>query len=438
MFQRKGTLTIAAVGFWVLAIQMPASAQLNILDLGSRFVSGTTGEILPAGSGPSLTDGGAFGGLPISTGGFAGGNPLGGLSGGNTDGLFNGGLFGGGTGSQLGGGFNGTNNPFGGLFGSGTGGQLGGGSGGDSDLLRNIQGLLGNLDKIAKDPLAFISQFLDVANNQQQQSATTSTLPGVLAPVEDILKQTKAEMGLPDLAQAKLGVLETKTSANPWSALDLFHLKQGQVTDRATQVSTQTVLGKQGQQLQKKGMQDVVTSIGGAKQVLTTSGQVAQQTSQFAQQAGQVAQQAGQVGQQSTQASGQITTTAGEIKTAISTQDAIKGLGKQNAQMGSILAGISNQLGLGSNQSSSIASELAGLSNQTFQTNNQLGEVATIGGDQAISLRNLQVTGAVTNANLSEVSGIMHGQRRQEALEREALAVLPAVSPMILFNDKPR
>jgi hypothetical protein len=361
---------------------------------------------------------GIFSGLPVNTsitaGGWAnptqnitnGANPLGGLFNANSIG-----------------GLLGNSNPLGGL--------LGGGSGGGGDLLGNIQGLLGNLDRIAKDPLTFLVQILGGTNNQP---TPTSTLPDALASIEAVLKRNKADMGLPDLAQAKLGVWETKPSDNPWSALDLFHLKQGQVVDRATQVSTQTVLGKEGQQLQKQGMQAVVAAIGGAKQVVAASGQVAQQSSQFAQQAGQVAQQAGQVGQQSTQSAGQITTTAGKIKSAISTQDAIKGLGEQNAQLGNILAGISNQLGLNSNQSSSMASELAGLSSQAAQTNGQLGEVAAISGDQAISLRNLQITGAITNANLNEVSSIMHGQKRQAALEKEAITTLPSVSPMILFR----
>jgi hypothetical protein len=316
------------------------------------------------------------------------------------------------------GGLLGGNNPLGNVLG-GSGDTRGG------DLISVIQGVISNIGKLSGNPLEFIAQLFQ--GNQ-------SPLGESLAVVEDVLKQNQSEMGLPDLAQAKADVWKANTATNPYTALDLFQLKQGQVTSRATQSHTQTILGKEGQKLQLQGMQAVQRAIGGANQIVQTSGQVAQQTNQFAQQASQVAQVAAQVGQQSTQTAAQTTATAGKIKSAISTQDAIKGLGEQNSQLANILSGISNQMGSSANELSSVASELSGLSNQQAQAAVQLGQVAAINGDQAVSLRNLQVSSALSNANLHEMTELMHGKKRQESLEKEALVTLPAANPFILFK----
>jgi hypothetical protein len=322
-----------------------------------------------------------------------------------------------------------TNSPIGGLLGGNNPlGNVLGGNGkaqGGGDLISIIQGVISNIGKLSSNPLEFIAQLFQ--GNQ-------SPLGESLAVVEDALKKNQAEMGLPDLALAKADVWKANTATNPYTAIDLFHLKQGQVTSRATQSHAQTVLGKEGQKLQLQGMQAVQRAIEGANQVVQTSGQVAQQTNQFAQQASQVAQVAAQVGQQSTQTAAQTTATAGKIKSAISTQDAIKGMGEQNAQLANILSGISNQMGSSANELSSVASELSGLSNQQAQAAVQLGQVAAINGDQAVSLRNLQVSSALSNANLHEMSELMHGKKRQESLEKEALVTLPAANPFILFK----
>jgi hypothetical protein len=350
------------------------SAPTSTLFGGLRptFTNPITGEILPAGDAA---------------------NPLSDRSGGSTNPL--GGLLGGGS-----------NNPLSGI--------LGGGSTG-GDLVSTIQGFIGQITRLVQNPL----EFLNVLQGQ-------APLGESLATVEQAIQTNKGAMGLPDLAKANADVMAADSAnVSPYLAPDIFRLKIGQVSSRATISQAQTVLGREGQELQLKGMTAITKSIQTAGGVVPVAVQTAGQVGQFAQQSGKVAQTVAQTAQQSAQIASQTTASAGKIKAAISTQDAIKGLGEQNAQIANILSGVSGQMGGSSNQLSTVASELSGLSTQQAQASQQLGEVAAIGGDQAVSLRNLQVTGALSNVNLREMNQMMYGQQRRAALERQTHALLP-------------
>jgi hypothetical protein len=362
------------------------SAPTSTLFGGLRptFTNPITGEILPAGD--------AANPLSDRSGGSA--NPLGGLLGGGSNNPL-GGLFGG----------DGSNNPLGGILGGSTGG----------DLVSTIQGFIGQITRLVQNPL----EFLNVLQGQ-------APLGESLATVEQAIQTNKGAMGLPDLAKANADVMAADSAnVSPYLAPDIFRLKIGQVSSRATISQAQTVLGREGQELQLKGMTAITKSIQTAGGVVPVAVQTAGQVGQFAQQSGKVAQTVAQTAQQSAQIASQTTASAGKIKAAISTQDAIKGLGEQNAQIANILSGVSGQMGGSSNQLSTVASELSGLSTQQAQASQQLGEVAAIGGDQAVSLRNLQVTGALSNVNLREMNQMMYGQQRRAALERQTHALLP-------------
>jgi hypothetical protein len=362
------------------------SASTSTLFGGLRptFTNPITGEILPAGD--------AANPLNDRLGGSA--NPLGGLFG-----------------------VDGSNNPLGGILGGGGANSLGGILGGStgSDLVSTIQGFIGQITRLVQNPL----EFLNVLQGQ-------APLGESLATVEQAIQTNKGSMGLPDLAKANADVMAADSAnTSPYLAPDIFRLKVGQVSSRATISHAQTVLGREGQELQLKGMTAITKSIQTAGGVVPVAVQTAGQVGQFAQQSGKVAQTVAQSAQQNAQIASQTTASAGKIKAAISTQDAIKGLGEQNAQIANILSGVSSQMGGSSNQLSTVASELSGLSTQQAQASQQLGEVAAIGGDQAVSLRNLQVTGALSNVNLREMNQMMYGQQRRAALERQTHALLP-------------
>ncbi len=401
---------IATLGF-VALYQVPAQAQLeftatDVLTPGNAAIGTGFNPAVPNPLGANA--GGLFGGLNIpSIGG--GNNPLGGLLGGSSTNPL-GGLLGSSGSNPLGGLFGGNSNALGGILTGGKGGPSAGG-----DLLSLIQGYIGQIGQLVQNPLQFLTIFQD-----------KPPLGESMAPVEQAIQANKGEMGLPDFAKANADALKAETPTAPFMALDPFRLKVGQVSSRSTLSHAQTILGKDGQQLQVKGMQAITKSIQSATGVVQGSTQTAGQVSKFAQQSGQVAQTTAQIGQQSSQTASQTTASAGKIKAAISTQDAVKGLGEQNAQISNIMAGVSNQLGGNSNQLSSVASELAGMSGQQAQAAQQLGEVAAISGDQAVSLRNLQVTGALSNVNLREMNQMMYGKQRRDALERQATAFLPS------------
>jgi hypothetical protein len=385
------------------------SASTSTLFGGLRptFTNPITGEILPAGDAAS----------PRNDLLGRGTNPLGGLFGGDGSNNPLGGVLGGGGGSAnpLGGlfGVDGSNNPLGGILGGGGANSLGGSTG--SDLVSTIQGFIGQITRLVQNPL----EFLNVLQGQ-------APLGESLAAVEQAIQTNKGSMGLPDLAKANADVMAADSAnPSPYLAPDIFRLKVGQVSSRATISHAQTVLGREGQELQLKGMTAITKSIQTAGGVVPVAVQTAGQVAQFAQQSGKVAQTVAQSAQQNAQIASQTTASAGKIKAAISTQDAIKGLGEQNAQIANILSGVSGQMGGSSNQLSTVAAELSGLSTQQAQASQQLGEVAAIGGDQAVSLRNLQVTGALSNVNLREMNQMMYGQQRRAALERQTHALLP-------------
>jgi hypothetical protein len=434
---RDISINTIGISLGMLLIQLPTQAQLtfaptNVIQSPS-VINGITGAVNPNNIqfqtiplNPAASSGlGVFSGLPtnsaISPGGW--GNPnIGGLSN-PLDGLFNsansavGGLFGNnGLGGILGG-----NSSLGGLLGGNSnalGGLLGGNnaSASGNELIAVIQGYINQIGQLVQNPLGF----LNILNEKLP-------LGDSLAHIEQAIQANKGGMGLPDLAKTKADAMKSQQRMSTgYQTIDIFHLSLGQVLNRTTQSHTQTILGKAGQDLQIQGMQAVQKSIGTANQAVQGSSQTASQVGQFAQQSGSVAQSTAQVAKTSSQTAQQTTASAGKIQKAISTQDAIKGLGEQNAQISNILAGLSNQMGGSSNQLSTVASELSGLSNQTAQAAQQIGQVAAISGDQAVSLRNLQVTGAITNANLNEMNQIQHGQQRRESLERQSYALLPA------------
>ncbi len=373
--------------------------------LRPTFTNPITGEILPAGDAAN----------PLNDLLGRGTNPLGGLFGGDGSNNPLGGILGSGSANPLGGlfGGDGRNNPLDGILGGGGANSLGGSPG--SDLVSTIQGFIGQITRLVQNPL----EFLNVLQGQ-------APLGESLATVEQAIQTNKGSMGLPDLAKANADVMAADSAnPSPYLAPDIFRLKVGQVSSRATISHAQTVLGREGQELQLKGMTAITKSIQTAGGVVPVAVQTAGQVGQFAQQSGKVAQTVAQSAQQNAQIASQTTASAGKIKAAISTQDAIKGLGEQNAQIANILSGVSGQMGGSSNQLSTVASELSGLSTQQAQASQQLGEVAAIGGDQAVSLRNLQVTGALSNVNLREMNQMMYGQQRRAALERQTHALLP-------------
>jgi hypothetical protein len=402
-------LTLAAAGF---AWQAPAQAQLEFLST-APFNSSTNNA--PSGSNPL---GGLLGSSNPLGGLLGSSNPLGGISGGNLGGLFgSSNPLGGNSGGDLSGLFGGGGGGLGGLFGGGNagGGSAGGGSG---DLTATIQGFINQIGQLAQNPLAA----LKILQGQ-------SPLGELLKPVEQAMQKNQGEMGLPDFRQASTEALKAEVEMGPLSGTDSFRLQTGQVSNRITLSQTQNLLGTEGQKLQIQGMKAIAKSIGTAGESAQGSAKTSGQVNQFAKQTGQVAQTNAQTSQQSTQAATQVKSAGAKIKAAISTQDAVKGLGTQNDEIARILAGISNQMGGSSNQLSSVASELSGLSQQESQTSAQLGEVAAISGDQAVSLRNLQVTGAVSNLNLREINQTQLGQQRRGAIERQTIATVPSLLP---------
>ena len=75
-------------------------------------------------------------------------------------------------------------------------------------------------------------------------------------------------------------------------------------------------------------------------------------------------------------------------------------------------------------QSKTVSSELSELSGQSAQQSGQLKEISAINGDQAVSLRSVQVGQAVANLNLSDINQGNQGDRQRRLLESQADTML--------------
>ena len=136
--------------------------------------------------------------------------------------------------------------------------------------------------------------------------------------------------------------------------------------------------------------------------------------------ANQAGQAIVQVVQKSTSSASSVVSLGGKAKAAISTQDVVKFQAEQTGELANIMAGVSTQLGGASTELTSVASELSELSGQSAQQSGQLKELAAISGDQAVSLRSVQVGQAIGNQNLSDINQGNQGDRQRKLLESQA------------------
>jgi hypothetical protein len=298
----------------------------------------------------------------------------------------------------------------GGLLGGNGGGNIGG------DLVSILQ--------------SYLQKFIQMATNaiglggNGNDAATNPGLGDTLAHVEAAIKSNTGGLALPDVGQARVDALKGKPANlivnTPFSGINLSTMQPGQITLRTTTAFNQTVLGKDAQERHLKAMDAIQKSMGGTNQISQGSTQIAGQVGQFSQQSGQVAQKLGAIAQTSSSSASNAVKLGQQAKSAISTQDVVKFQSQQYGELGNILAGVSNQLAGSSNQLAVVSSELAGLSSQSAQQAGQLKEVAAINGDQAVSLRSMQVGQAVANSNLSDLNQGQQGDRQRKLLEDQA------------------
>ena len=381
-----------------------------------------TGGFNPAGSVPGL------GGLGLPD--LGSGSDLGDLLG-NSGGLFGGdpsagGLFGGINGGNLGGGLL-----------NGVGGSSGGRSSSGGDLVSLLQGYLQGFLKMAQNAIGEVVGGItgtgSPGNTTSASGAGTPKDPGLgetLSHVTAAMKTNTGGLGLPDYVKSREEAIATaKTDQNtaatiPFSGINLSTLQPGQIAFKTTFDFNNTVLGKEAQERHMKAMEAVVKSIGGVSQLSQASGQSAKKSAQASGQAIKAGQSVAQVAQKSTSTAATTVSLGSQAKAAISTQDVVKFQAQQTGELANIMAGVSTQLGGNSIQLSSVSSELSELSGQSAQQSGQLKEISAINGDQAVSLRSVQVGQAVANLNLSDINQGNQGDRQRRLLESQADTML--------------
>ena len=399
---------------WTTAIVMsipitPAKAQI-------------TGGFNPAGSVPG------FGNLGLpDVGGSSDLGDLLGNSGGPLGNSSMGGLFGGINGGNLG-----NTSDLGGLLnGIGSGSSPGGSSSG-GDLASLLQSYLQGFLKMAQNAIGEVVGGI-TGTGSPGNSAGMPKDPGLgetLSHVTTAMKTNTGSLGLPDFVKSREDAIagaknEQNSSAMiPFSGINLSTLQPGQIAFKTTFDFNNTVLGKEAQERQVKAMDAVLKSIGAVSQLSQASSQSAKKSAQASQQAIKAGQSVAQVAQKSTSTAATVVSLGSQAKAAISTQDVVKFQAQQTGELANIMAGVSNQLGGSSIQLSSVSSELSELSGQAAQQSGQLKEISAINGDQAVSLRSVQVGQAVANLNLSDINQGNQGDRQRRLLESQADTML--------------
>ena len=378
------------------------------------------GGFNPAGSVPG------FGGLGLPDPG--GGTDLGNLLGNSGGPLGNssmGGLFGGINGGNLGN----TSNLGGLLNGIGSGSSSGG------DLVSLLQSYLQGFLKMAQNAIGEVVGGITGTGSPGSNTASAGMPkdPGLgetLSHVTTAMKTNTGGLGLPDFVKSREDAIagaknEQNSSAMiPFSGINLSTLQPGQIAFKTTFDFNNTVLGKEAQERHVKAMDAVLKSIAGVSQLSQASSQSAKKSAQASQQAIQAGQSVAQVAQKSTSTASTVVSLGSQAKAAISTQDVVKFQAQQTGELANIMAGVSTQLGGNSIQLSSVSSELSELSGQAAQQSGQLKEISAINGDQAVSLRSVQVGQAVANLNLSDINQGNQGDRQRRLLESQADTML--------------
>ena len=393
-----------------------------------------TGGFNPAGSVPG------FGGLGLPDPG--GGTDLGNLLGNSGGPLGNssmGGLFGGINGGNLGN----TSNLGGLLNGIGSGSSSGGSSSG-GDLASLLQSYLQGFLKMAQNAIGEVVGGI-TGTGSPGNSAGMPKDPGLgetLSHVTTAMKTNTGSLGLPDFVKSREDAIagaknEQNSSAMiPFSGINLSTLQPGQIAFKTTFDFNNTVLGKEAQERHVKAMDAVLKSIGVVSQLSQASGQSAKKSAQASQQAIKAGQSVAQVAQKSTSTASTVVSLGSQAKAAISTQDVVKFQAQQTGELANIMAGVSTQLGGSSIQLSSVSSELSELSGQAAQQSGQLKEISAINGDQAVSLRSVQVGQAVANLNLSDINQGNQGDRQRRLLESQADTMLLTFSNGFRLSGK--
>ena len=380
----------------------------------------TTSGFNPAGSVPG------FGnlGLPDVGGSSDLGNLLGNSGGllGNTSST--GGLF-----SGINGGSFGNTSNLGGLL-TGIGNASSSSSG--EDLASLLQGYIQGFLRMAQNAIGEVVGGI-TGTGSPGNSAGIPKDPGLgetLSHVTNAMKTNTGGLGLPDFVKSREDAIagakndENAAVTIPFSGINLSTLQPGQIAFKTTFDFNNTVLGKEAQERHVKAMDAVVKSIESVNQLSQASSQSAQKSAQASGQAIQAGQSVAQVAQKSASTASNVVSLGSQAKAAISTQDVVKLQAQQTGELANIMAGVSTQLGGNSIQLSSVASELSQLSGQSAEQSGQLKEISAINGDQAVSLRSVQVGQAVANLNLSDINQGNQGDRQRRLLESQADTML--------------
>ena len=303
------------------------------------------------------------------------------------------------------------------------------------DLASLLQGYIQGFLRMAQNAIGEVVGSLTGTGSPGSNTASAGLPkdPGLgetLAHVTTAMKTNTGSLGLPDFVKSRedaiVGAKNDKNAAAtiPFSGINLSTLQPGQIAFKTTFDFNNTVLGKEAQERHVKAMDAVVKSIDSVNQLSQASSQSAKKSAQASGQAIQAGQSVAQVAQKSASTASNVVSLGSQAKAAISTQDVVKLQAQQTGELANIMAGVSTQLGGNSIQLSSVASELSQLSGQSAEQSGQLKEISAINGDQAVSLRSVQVGQAVANLNLSDINQGNQGDRQRRLLESQADTML--------------
>ncbi len=301
-------------------------------------------------------------------------------------------------------------------------GDVTGAASGVNDVISTITNLPGQITNDLKSSVNSLLTTLEGSIGRLGQTNNLDLNAQVidsLDPVKSAIQQNSGKLGIPDPFKTEAQILTTLPNTRTNSNLNPIVLVEGEIPMRASDRISDNVLSLQGQQEHAdafQGVLDAGTLLGLLSQASDKTGTAVTQT---ATSVSSSAQATVPLAQNSATAAAQITQQAGTIQSAKSTQDAIKGLGAQNARIGGILANQSNQQVQTAAELAGVSGQLSGLSKQTAQSSQQLKQIGTVLGDQDKTMRSIETIDAVSNMNLSQIAATEQGRIQQEAMQQK-------------------
>ncbi len=282
-------------------------------------------------------------------------------------------------------------------------------------LLQNVEGLPNEIAGVLN---GYLKRFTSIRSEISPE--LDKELGSYLGYVRTAMDESIGVLNIADPWKTRTGILSRSPDSSTVSGLTPTTVDNALGVSLLTTAFNQTILSQDAQNDHQAAMQGIIKSIQNNDLFASRSLGLEKNALQSSQSVTTASNASQQSYQNSTQRSTQSATLSESAKKATSTQDAVKFLAQQNVETSGILSNQSNQLAQAAVQTAGLSRGLVTLSSQSTVHSKQLKELSALSGDQAVSLRSIQLSSAVSNLNLDQISKALRAEQQVRDYQRNS------------------